>query len=75
MRRLVAPLAVVLLAASSCAQPGGGGGSPSASAADFAALAADVADAWAAAPARDAWRTGYVPLENPLKPTPTRCST
>jgi hypothetical protein len=72
MRRLVAPLAVVLLAlpAAACAQPGGGGGSPSASAGDFDALAADVADAWAAAPARDAWRTGYVPLENPLKADP-----
>ena len=71
MRRLVAPLAVVLLAvpaATACAQPGGG--SPPASAGDFEALAAAVADAWAAAPARGAWRTGYVPLENPLRADP-----
>jgi hypothetical protein len=67
MRRPAVPLAVLLLALASCAQPGVGGAPP---AADFDARAAAVADAWATAPAGDAWTTGFVPLEHPLRADP-----
>ncbi|GIF75317.1 hypothetical protein [Asanoa siamensis] len=59
---------VLVVALSACASPGGvgDGGGPSSPDHDYEAVAqwaAEVADAWS--PAGDAWRTGYVPLQEP----------
>jgi hypothetical protein len=65
MRTTSAAVAVLLAMVSGCAQQGGTDpGSPDPSDA-FAETAVGVAEAWRAAPASAAWRTGYVPLQSP----------
>src|SRR3712207_1863289 len=70
MRRLRVLLCVPLLFAAACAGEaadsiGDQAGAPksAASAGDFAARAAAVAEVWRRAPGRDAWRSGFVPLQ------------
>lgn len=72
MRRYVVPLAALAVSFGlvACAQPGADGVGAPPTSADFDGLAASVADAWSAGPTRDAWASGFVPLEHPLKADP-----
>lgn len=69
-RRALPAAALLLIALSACAQvePGGtgAGNPPDDRSAAFEQRASQVAEAWrAGAPGRPAWRTGYVPLQEP----------
>lgn len=67
MRRVPLLLSVLLLLPAACARPGGAADAPAPSGGPpvaFTQRAAEVAQAWRAAPGREAWRTGFVPLED-----------
>ncbi|HEX8630183.1 MAG TPA: hypothetical protein VF755_18655 [Catenuloplanes sp.] len=67
MRRVPVLLSIMFLLPAACAQPGADPGAPAPSGAPDAAFtkrAAEVVAAWRSAPGRDAWRDGFVPLED-----------
>lgn len=66
MRRVPVLLSLLVLTTAACARPAADGGpaAPARPADAFSERAAEVVAAWRAAPGQDAWRTGFVPLED-----------